>query len=255
MYSNRNHGHRISNSVRFFVRLAAVCGLALVFAAPAAAQIEPDPYPPAFEVPAVFATGRDPYGLAMGDIDHDGWPDLVAVSNKENSVSVFFNTGDWVPPTDGFGAAVVKEIVAGGCGNCRPMEAALVDMNLDGSLDIVVSRSGEAGASPGISILLYVGNRDFGAGIHRDAPAGMERARGLVVDDIDNDGKIDIALGGRAEDGQQVLHPALGMLWGVGNLQFTPELFLVDDKPGEGWDLAVAFSTTPALRWPSRIWR
>lgn len=248
MHLNRKHALHISISVRSLVRLAAVGGLALACAAPAAAQpvgppIEPDPHPPGFEVPAVFATGRDPYGLAMGDIDHDGLPDLAVVSKLDNSVSVYFNTGEWDPPTGGFHPPLVKQIVPGNCVACQPMEVALVDMNNDGSLDMVISRSGAGGADPGIAILLYVGDREFGAGILRDAPTGMERARGLIVADIDNDGKIDIAVAGRAQDQQQKLHPALGMLWGtgVGNLQFTPELFRVDDKEGVGWDLAVGF--------------
>ena len=44
-----------------------------------------------------FATGSAPISVAIGDLDGDGKPDLVAANNSSNSVSVLRNT--YIPPT------------------------------------------------------------------------------------------------------------------------------------------------------------
>ncbi len=82
-----------------------------------------------------FTTGTDPYGIAIGDIDGDGKPDLVVANYSSNTVSVFRNTSTSGSITTGSFAAKV-DFTTG----TDPYGVAIGD--IEGKPDLVVTNSG-----------------------------------------------------------------------------------------------------------------
>src|SRR5262249_6794405 len=78
----------------------------------------------------------NPFGLAVGDIDRDGAPDLVCANQGDaasaGNIQVFFNNGA--------GTFIVNQTIPGGD---RPRSVTLGDLNGDGLLDIAVGNNGE----------------------------------------------------------------------------------------------------------------
>lgn len=96
-------------------------------------------------------TLQAPFGIAMGDLNGNGVPDMV-VGNDSTGLNVFL--GD----ANGDGGFTAGTSLSGG--NC-PLVPLLADLNRDGILDIVV------GNECGVGIQVYLGNGDgtFGAPI------------------------------------------------------------------------------------------
>lgn len=69
-----------------------------------------------------FASGSNPYGVAIGDLDGDGRPDIVFVNNKSTSVSIYQNITPIMPfiissplsQTNFVGATITFTATAGG---------------------------------------------------------------------------------------------------------------------------------------------
>jgi hypothetical protein len=100
-----------------------------------------------FAAPDYYMAGDQSGAVAVGDLNGDGWPDLVLANRGTGDVSVLLNRGDgsfepeWPYRVGGSPAAV-----------------AIADLNGDGRQDIVVA-SEEAGT---VSVLLNKGNGRFG---------------------------------------------------------------------------------------------
>lgn len=86
-------------------------------------------------VGANIATGTDPAGVALGDLNNDGLLDIAVTNSNPNTVSVFRNTTS-SPAEIEFAARVNI-----GVGN-TPYGIALGDINGDGRLDIVTANYG-----------------------------------------------------------------------------------------------------------------
>ena len=86
--------------------------------------------------------GSSPYGLAIGDVNGDGKPDVVVANYDPNTVSVLLNTGagSFGPKTD-YGTAV------------HPFAVAIGDVNGDGKADIAVTTMNNSS----VSVLLGLG--------------------------------------------------------------------------------------------------
>ena len=85
---------------------------------------------------ADLAADQQPLGIAAGDFNRDGKPDLVVANLAENTVSVFLGQADGT-----FGAKV--DYATG----MQPYSVTTGDFNGDGNLDIVVTRR-QVGSAP-----------------------------------------------------------------------------------------------------------
>ncbi len=135
-----------------------------------------------------FSTGSCPVGIAIGDIDGDGKPD-IAVSNYGdglgNTVSIFRNTS--TPGTISFADRVDFTTGSG------PRSPAIVDVDGDGKPDVVIANYG-AGKGMTISVLRNTsspGTISFADKVDFATGTGP---LSLVLGDIDGDGKQDVAV-------------------------------------------------------------
>ncbi|MCP4875297.1 MAG: serine hydrolase [Gammaproteobacteria bacterium] len=131
-----------------------------------------------------YEVGDAPHGVATGDINNDGYQDLVSANSASADLSVLLNQGD------GSFSSEIRYGVGNG-----PAEIAVHDFNGDSSLDLVVTNfwSGAGGGGGGpdddISILLNNGNGTFGPEIKYATGNGPVA---VGVGDLNNDGYSDI---------------------------------------------------------------
>jgi hypothetical protein len=170
-----------------------------------------------------YSTGAGSAGLASGDLNGDGVPDLVSANGEEESISVLFGRGDgsFLPkqnypvPNSPMAVAVgdlngddKPDVVSGvgsnatvflnnGTGGLQPKvdyaagtgvsAVALVDADGDGHLDVVTANS----EAKSISVLRNNGDGTLASPVAYDAgPAPAAIASG----DLNGDGKPDLAV-------------------------------------------------------------
>ncbi|WP_024513504.1 VCBS repeat-containing protein, partial [Bradyrhizobium sp. ARR65] len=124
-----------------------------------------------------YPTGNAPEGLAAGDVNGDGFPDLFTADTGSNSISELLNNGNgtFAPVTTAVSVAFPHSVV-------------LADLNADGKLD-VITNSGPTGASQ-VAIALGNGNGTFQAPVSFGSAIGYNEA---LVADLNGDGKLDVA--------------------------------------------------------------
>jgi hypothetical protein len=135
-----------------------------------------------------FTTGTNPFGIAIGDLDGDGKPDLVVTNGNAASISVFRNTATTGSINAGSFAAKV-DFTSGSA----PSDVQIADMDGDGKPDLIVDNFSSntlsvfrnTGSTGSISTASFAAKVDFATGSH---------PRGVTVADIDGDGKPDIAV-------------------------------------------------------------
>ena len=125
--------------------------------------------------------GSGPNDLAIGDFNGDGIPDLAVPDSASGVVAVFLGKGDGT-----FQAAVSTSTGSGS----MPLAVAVGDFNADGKPDLAVA-VGNRGA---VAILLGNGDGTFqSARMVATAGSGLYYPLGLVVADLNHDGRLDIA--------------------------------------------------------------
>ena len=124
-------------------------------------------------------------GIAAGDIDGDGWIDLaLRQSNFTRGIAIYRNVG---------GRFVRQDFDLGPIDDAPALNVALVDINGDTSLDLIIATDGagnymipnQAGTFSANAIVKLPGN-------------DQARTRSFAFADFNRDGRIDIALGNNA---------------------------------------------------------
>ena len=140
---------------------------------------------PTFPTKTNFVSGAQCHGVAAGDINGDGIPDLATANTSAGNVTVFLNTTTPGASTPTLSAGVNLTTLS------FPYVTFLEDINGDGKLDIIVSQ--QSGASigvflntttPGASIPTFSSRFDF------NTAAGPTY---IAVGDLNSDGKPDVA--------------------------------------------------------------
>ncbi|TRX37771.1 FG-GAP-like repeat-containing protein [Flavobacterium restrictum] len=134
-----------------------------------------------------FATGTNPYSVAVGDLDGDGKPDLAVANFSNNTVSVYRNTA--TSGVVGAGSFATKiDFVTGS----KPFSVAIADVDGDGKLDLAVANYISSTVSVfrnkattgAITAASFAAKVDFTTGT---------RPQIVAVADLDGDGKLDLA--------------------------------------------------------------
>jgi hypothetical protein len=125
-----------------------------------------------------FTVGTDPYGVAVGDFNGDGKPDIVTANVGSSNVSVLLRN----VTNSGFESHVEYDVVPGG----SAFAVTAGDFDGDGKQDIGVTN---AGASS-VSVLINVANTSFAAHVDYSTAGGP---RSIAIGDFNDDGKQDIA--------------------------------------------------------------
>jgi hypothetical protein len=171
--------------------------------------------PPAPRRVFSYPTGKGPKCIAVGDLNHDGRPDIV-VGNEDGTATVLLNDG-----IDSFHPAPGSPFQAGHL----PNDIVIADMNRDGNPDLVIVNT----QSPYLTILLGDGKGAFHPA--SASPVNVHsnpHPHGIAVADFNGDGIPDIVTDSWADNQIELL---LGD--GSGGLHTPGTFFTVGRRPYE----------------------
>ena len=187
---------------------------------------------------ATYPVGDQPYDVVSGDVNGDGYADLVVVNDSLNSpngtVSVLLNKGD--------GSGTFLPAVNYTVGRL-PYQVAIGDLNGDGIPDLAVTNFGPST----ISILYGSGNGAFTAGPTLTVGTGETNPYGIVIADLQRNGHPDIAVTAFETNTLYVFPNNGDGTFGTPNTYATdvrPASVLVGDFNGDGRPDIVTGNTT-----------
>jgi hypothetical protein len=198
-----------------------------------------------------YSAGHQPTGVATGDFNGDGIPDLVVANENDNTISVLLGNGDgtfrqqtiWatahtpesITVGDFNGDGIADLAVADTNANCvsillgngngsfqsqvvysvglGPVSIATGDFNSDGVADLVVANASDVE----VTVLLGNGDGTFQGGTTFATGRGPQS---VAVGDFNSDGVADLAVA-NADDGN------VSILIGNGDGTFAPQITLV----------------------------
>lgn len=134
---------------------------------------------PSFNAPAMYSTTYEPYDLAAGDMNNDGFVDLVL--GHVRGWSIFYGIGN---------GAFSQEHVLDGSGAIAAVFLTLGDLDNNGTLDIVISSYATAGPNT-LQVWLNNGAGNF---TNNATHTLSNQIDGVRVGDFDKDGNLDAVL-------------------------------------------------------------
>ena len=137
------------------------------------------------------ASGAETSNLALGDLDGDGYLDVVATNPATGSVSLFMGLPD--------GTLGPARNVPVGTGNSAPFSAAIGDFDGDGKNDLAIAEMISR------TIVVRLGNGDGTLRPEVAFPVGGTPAYILIAYDVNLDGKLDLVCANRGSDDVSVL--------------------------------------------------
>ncbi len=159
-----------------------------------------------YEARQVSETWVQPYGAYAGDLDNDGWSDLLVPCEQSSDVRVYMNNGAGLYP-GGFDV-----IAPSGMNTPSPNEGA--DFDNDGEIDVVVGNAG----SNAVTVMFGDGTGAFPS--HLSLTAAGPLVRGVGVLDLNGDGWDDVVAATRSGPG------TTSIFLNNGNGTFAPALVL-----------------------------
>ena len=202
-----------------------------------------------FQPPVVYGSGGYyANSVAIADLNGDGHPDLVAVSqcydtqcdpSSGGPASVLLGNGD----------GSFQPAVDYGSGGGSPVSVGIADLNDDGRPDLAVVKSSSNGNDK-VGILLGNGDGTFQSPV--SYPSGGYGATAVAIGDLNGDGKLDLAVSNDFNNPTTYGFGTVGVLLGNGNgtfqtaVSFTTAEYLsnsvaIADVNGDGKpDLLVA---------------
>ena len=136
-----------------------------------------------FEAPIVYGdsvTGHSPDDLAVGDVDGDGYLDVIYPDYTNDTVYVMLN--------DKTGGLQAPLTIPTGESGARATAVVLADFDKSGSLDFAVANY----STGSVDVFLNDGTGAFTAKGSLVGPVGADR---LAAGDVDGDGNLDLAVG------------------------------------------------------------
>jgi hypothetical protein len=132
------------------------------------------------------AQGTIAHGVAIGDVNHDGWPDIATANDYDQTASVLLNRGD--------GTFAAAQVYPAGP---WPTSVKIGDLNGDGWPELVVANSaigstGSPGAASYVGVYRNQGDGTFAAP-EKIIPNVFTES--VDLGDLDGDGKLDIVAG------------------------------------------------------------
>src|ERR1700691_4239710 len=123
--------------------------------------------------------------IAAGDVNGDGWPDLVLTSGEEDfaTITVLLNNQH-----GGFTQSTVLTCQTPFTIECDPSEVLLADVNGDGILDLIVGEVSLGG------VVVYLGDGQGGFAQEQELTDALEAPGPIMVADVNGDGIPDIGL-------------------------------------------------------------
>ena len=130
---------------------------------------------------ATGTTGYNTNAIAVGDIDHDGYLDIIATNGLKNTISILLNTST----STAISFATKVEYPTG----TSPHGVAIGDIDGDTNIDIVVANNSGNSVSVIKNLTSMTGTTAMAAKVDYSVGTGPQA---VALGDIDNDGKLDI---------------------------------------------------------------
>jgi hypothetical protein len=136
-----------------------------------------------FAATAIYGVGEAPQTVTAGDLNGDGFPELVTANLADGTLSILFNNGDgtFKEPFTPIGVGPVRDV-------------AIADMTNDGIPDIVTETENVDGA---ILVFPGLGDGTFFSAI--ETSFGVHNITSIGVTDLNDDGNQDVIVGFRDE--------------------------------------------------------